>query len=361
MESLVKGVHHITLCPGGAQEDVDFFTQVLAQRLVKQTVLMDGSIPIYHLYYGNADADIGSIATTFPYSRKAGRAGSGQLSATSYTIPDGTITFWKDHFDKHKAEHSGVQERFGRKYLRVRHPAGLLFEVIEDSSDKRNPWTTKEVGKDVATHGFFGAVLSVRDVRDQESFFVDALGFKKVGVDGPYHRFEVPGTGTGRYVDLHHEPDRAPGSWGFGAGTAHHIAFNLDTDDAMIKQKAVYEELGFTDCSEIKDRFYFHSMYTRSPGGILIECTSNVPGGFYQDESPEELGTKLHLPPWYEDQRQAIVAQLEPITVPEENRPKPGTTAVPAAVLEAQKAKHPESVEENKIPLSHYKAKFVKN
>ena len=64
MESLVKGVHHITLCPGGAQEDVDFFTKVLGQRMVKQTVLMDGSIPIYHLYYANADVEIGSVATT---------------------------------------------------------------------------------------------------------------------------------------------------------------------------------------------------------------------------------------------------------------------------------------------------------
>ena len=195
MGSLVQHVHHITLCPRGAQQDLDFFTQVLGQRLVKQTVLMDGSIPIYHFYYGNADADVGSIATCFPYSRKPGRAGSGQLSCTSYTVPNGAITFWREHFDRHQAEHSGVQERFGTKYLRVRHPAGLLFEVIEESGDGRNPWMTKEITGDVATRGFFGAVLSVRDVRDQESFFVDALGFRKVGVDGPCHRFEVPGTG----------------------------------------------------------------------------------------------------------------------------------------------------------------------
>jgi glyoxalase family protein len=155
-------------------------------------------------------------------------------------------------------------------------------------------------------------------------------------------------------IDLHHEPDRAPGSWGFGAGTAHHIAMNLETDEALAKQKAWYEELGFTDTSEIKDRFYFHSMYTRSPGGILVECTANVPGGFYQDETPEELGTKLHLPPWYEDQRDAIVSQLEPITVPEENRPKSGTTATPAHVIAA---KH-DPVEESKVPLSRYKAAF---
>jgi len=354
MKSLVQGVHHITLCPGGAQQDIDFFTQVLGQRLVKQTVLMDGSIPIYHLYYGNGDADVGSIATSFPYSRKPGRAGSGQLSCTSYTVPNGAITFWKDHFDRHRAEHSGVQERFGTKYLRVRHPAGLLFEVIEESGDKRNPWTTTDIPRDVGTRGFFGAVLSVRDVRDQESFFVDALGFRKVGVDGPYHRFEVQGTGAGRIVDLHVEPERAPGSWGFGAGTAHHIAFNVETDNALVKQKAVYEELGFTDASEIKDRFYFHSMYVRSPGGILVECTANVPGGFYQDEAPEDLGTKLHLPPWYEDQREAIVSQLEPITVPEQNRPRPATKSAPRPVTAAHQA----SGNEPQVPLSRYRATF---
>jgi glyoxalase family protein len=94
MKSLVQGIHHLTLCPGGAQQDIDFFTQVLGQRLVKQTVLMDGNIPIYHFYYGNADADVGSIATCFPYSRKPGRAGSGQLSCTSYTVPNGAIAFW---------------------------------------------------------------------------------------------------------------------------------------------------------------------------------------------------------------------------------------------------------------------------
>ena len=89
MESLVKGVHHITLCVGGAQEDVDFFTKVLGQRMVKQTVLMDGSIPIYHLYYANADVELGSVATSFPYSRKPGRAGSGRLGAGACTFRRG--------------------------------------------------------------------------------------------------------------------------------------------------------------------------------------------------------------------------------------------------------------------------------
>jgi len=49
-----------------------------------------------------------------------------------------------------------------------------------------------------------------------------------------------------------------------------------------------------------------------------------VPGGFYVDELPEELGTHLNLPPWYEEQRDVILSQLEPVTVPEANRPKAG-------------------------------------
>jgi glyoxalase family protein len=353
MSTQLKGIHHITLCPGNAQQDFDFFTDVLGQRLVKQTVLMDGRIPIYHLYYGNADADVGSIATSFPYSRRPGRSGSGQVAATSYAVPGGVLPFWERHFDRHHVHRSAVRERFGRKYLQVTHPAGLLFELVEDPADTRRPWTTAEISADVATRGFFGAVLSVRDVDEMERFLVEALGFRKRGVDGPYHRFDIPGVAVAATLDLHHEPGRAAGSWGFGSGTAHHIAFNVDSDEDLVRQKALYEELGYTDASELKDRYYFHSMYVRSPGGVLVECTSNVPGGFFLDETADELGTRLHLPPWYEEQHADIVAMLEPLSVPDRQPARAplarGTMQMPAA--------HPASV---RVTLSRTKAEFIK-
>ncbi len=352
MASFVQGIHHITLCPGSAQEDLDFYTQILGQRLVKQTVLMDGRIPIYHFYWGNGDAEVGSIATSFPYSRRRGRPGSGQITITAYAVPYGTAPFWNDHFARHKVEHSEIQERFGAKFVRVRHPAGMLFEVVETQNDRRRPWTTDQIKADVATRGFFGAVMSVRTVEEQEQFLVEALGFRKLGVDGDYHRFEAGGRGPGSIIDLHHEPTRPPGSWTFGAGTAHHIAFNVETDDALVAQKALYEELGYTDASDIKDRFYFHSMYVRSPGGILVECTANVPGGFYIDETPDDLGRHLNLPPWYEEKREDILTMLEPIIVPEANRPRPGTVRnrvplEPAALTPAG------------VPLTRTRAEFI--
>jgi glyoxalase family protein len=314
---------------------------------------MDGRIPIHHLYYGNADADTGSITTSFPYSRRAGRPGSGQIAATCYAVPVGATSFWKDHLDRHGVDHDGIQERFGKRFIHLRHPAGLSFELMESAGDTRRPWTTPCISADVASRGFFGAVMSVREVPEQERFLVDALGLRKVGIDGAYHRYEIPGGAFDHTIDLLHEPDRAPGSWIFGSGTFHHIAFHVDTDDDLVQQKALYEELGYTDASEIKDRYYFHSMYVRSPGGVLVECTANVTGGFYQDEAPEELGTKLHLPPWYEEQRDEIIRRLEPLNVPAAFQPKPGAAATrPAAVPVA-------AARTSGISLSRTKADFA--
>src|SRR5438046_258412 len=195
---VIYGLHHITLCASGAQEDVDFITQVLGLRLIKQTVLFDGRYAHYHLYYGNANAEVGSVLTTFPYRRIPGRPGSGQISATSYAVSKGTLPFWKDHLNRHKIEHSGIQERFGQQFIRFTHPSGLLLEVIEDANDTRAGWATDQIDSQVAARGFHGPVLSVREVEEEERFFIEALGFRKTGVDGPYHRFEIGSGGAGK-------------------------------------------------------------------------------------------------------------------------------------------------------------------
>jgi glyoxalase family protein len=119
---------------------------------------------------------------------------------------------------------------------------------------------------------------------------------------------------------LVHEPDRPQGSWIFGSGTPHHLALEVPNDEALAEQKALYDELGYTDCSEIKDRNYFHSIYCRCPGGILVECAATAPGGFAKDEPFDELGTHMLLPPWFEPRRAEIMAMLEPIVVPEPRR-----------------------------------------
>jgi glyoxalase family protein len=352
MASLVKGIHHITVCASGAQEDLDFMTKVVGHRLIKQTVLFDGRYAHYHLYYANANAEVGSVMTTFPYKRVPGRAGSGQIQATAYSVAKDSLKFWADHLKRHTVDNSGIQERFGGTFIRFRHPSGLLLEMVENSSDTRTGWTTKEISSDVANRGFYGPVLSIRELGEQERFLTEALGFRKSGSDGAYHRFEVGEGGPARTLILHHEPERHQGSWGFGAGTAHHLALEVESDEALAQQKNLYEELGYTDCSEIKDRNYFHSIYTRSPGGVLTECAAMAEGGFTRDEPWEALGSSLLLPPWFEHQRAEIVKMLEPIMVPEENLPTTAGIAARSATVSRSGASTVATARSGSVPAA---------
>ena len=83
---------------------------------------------------------------------------------------------------------------------------------------------------------------------------------------------------------------------------------------------------------------YFHSVYCRCPGGILVEVAATVPGGFSVDEPYDQLGSQLLLPPWFEHQRPEILKMLDPIKVPESNRAvaaKPPAQSAPVAAAPA--------------------------
>ncbi len=58
--------------------------------------------------------------------------------------------------------------------------------------------------------------------------------------------------------------------------------------------------------------FYFKSLYFRESNGILFEIATDGPG-FTVDGDVEHLGEKLDLPPFLEDQRAEIEANLAPI------------------------------------------------
>jgi len=65
----------------------------------------------------------------------------------------------------------------------------------------------------------------------------------------------------------------------------------------------------------VLDRVYFHSVYFREPGGVLLELATDPPG-FALDEPVEHLGESLKLPPWLEEYRGQITSVLPPIALP---------------------------------------------
>jgi glyoxalase family protein len=60
------------------------------------------------------------------------------------------------------------------------------------------------------------------------------------------------------------------------------------------------------------DRYYFKSIYVREPNGILFELATDGPG-FDVDESEDQLGERLALPPFLEPRRAEIESRLHAV------------------------------------------------
>jgi glyoxalase family protein len=310
----VRGTHHLTFCVGGAQEDYDFHVRLLGLKSVKKTVLFDGEIPIYHLYYGNRLGDKSTLFTAFPYRQAGwmGRRGTNQLKILELSVPADAIGFWSDRLKAFGVEHDPV-ELFGTQRLNFKHPCGIDYTIVGDPEpDSREPYDDT-VSAEYAIRGVYGTTTSVREPEPMSFFITEGLGGTLLRSEGKHHQFQIGDSeGHGRMLELVEEPDLPQGTWQFGEGTIHHHALDAVTAANQAVVKDWFVGLGFTDVSDVKDRGYFYSVYMRSPGGALIELAYSTPEGFLIDEAQDELGTHMCIPPHWEDRR-AEIAQLEPI------------------------------------------------
>jgi len=87
----LQGIHHITAISGSAHRNYRFYTTVLGMRMVKKTVNFDDP-GTYHLYYGNEQADPGTLLTFFPWEGSAvGRQGAGQVGRIYLKAEPGSL------------------------------------------------------------------------------------------------------------------------------------------------------------------------------------------------------------------------------------------------------------------------------
>ena len=316
----IRGTHHLTFCVGGAQEDYDFHVRTLGLKSVKKTVLFDGEIPIYHLYYGNGAGDGSTILTAFPYRQAGwmGKRGTNQLKTLMLSVPADAIGFWADRLSSAGIDNE-ESEAFGTQRLNFAHPCGIPYTIVgEPGPDDREPYEGGGVSGEHAIRGAYGTITSLRDPGPMDFFLTEGMGGERIASDGAQHQYRI-GTdeGYGRNIELVEEPDLPQGTWQFGEGTIHHHAFDAVSEESQAAVKDWIVGLGFTDVSDVKDRGYFFSVYCRTPGGALFEFAYPTPQGFLIDEAADELGTKMCIPPHWEHRR-AEISQLEPIETVEE-------------------------------------------
>jgi len=305
--------HHVTLCVGGAQEDYDFHTKVLGLKNVKKTALYDGTVPIRHFYYGNDLGEESTLITAFPMrqSKRLGKKGNDQIGVLSLSAPATALGFWKKRLADHGFSVT-EGERFGQKLLKFQHPCGIDYEIVGLDEDDRKPYTGAGIPEDKAIRGTHGITVTTREIERAGEFLQDGWNLTAESTpDGMYTRWAFGKGGTGKIVDIRHEPNMENGTWTFGEGTIHHCAFQVADLDVQNDVKMNLEGLGFTDTSDVKDRGYFWSVYVRTPAGALFEATVSKPEGMLIDESYEELGTSLQIPPVFQDQRAELVRFLE--------------------------------------------------
>ncbi len=300
----LEGLHHITAITGNAQQNVDFYVDLLGLRMVKKTVNFDQP-DVYHLYYGDETGTPGSILTFFEFPEAIpGRAGDGMVHTIQWRVAsEDSIAFWH-----HRLEQAGVATERDTGYLRFADPEGLAHELVAvDVGDAPLVAQAGDVPAEHALQGFHG-VRAYSGNPDDSARLLQRLGFTAQETDGAWVV-----RGEDRHAELRYEtPPAQPGIQ--SGGTVHHIAWSA-ADDAELELFRGVATDGGARPTPIIDRQYFHSVYFREPSGVLFEIASRDIG-FDLDEPRESLGEALKLPPQHERLRPQLEERLTPLVNP---------------------------------------------
>ncbi|MCC7447142.1 MAG: VOC family protein [Anaerolineae bacterium] len=350
----VQGLHHITLVCASAQRTVDFYTRVLGQRLVKQTVNFDDPSS-YHLYFGNETGTPGSAITFFEWPHAAkGYPGIGGTHHFALAVADYQgLLKWKRHLIDLGIPVTGPLDRHYFKSIYFNDPDGVFLEIatqgpgwaVDEAPDKLGmeyreppadmvisnrdeeriraetwPEPVPDITADMAlSQGMHHITAIGADIQRTHAFFGELLGMRRVKMtsnfDDPDSAHWYWGVSDGKPGTLITYFERRPDKSRIarmGVGQTHHFALTVPDEDTQLEWR---EKLIRAGCrvSDVKDRVYFKSIYTSDPDGHIVELATLGPG-FMLDESAANLGQRLMLPPWLEQHRTQIESNLTPIT-----------------------------------------------
>ena len=349
----ILGLHHITLVSANAQRTLDFYTHVLGQRLVKQTVNFDdpGS---YHLYFGDETGRPGTAITFFEWpGAQRGQPGLGGTHHFALAVADyDGLLKWKRRLTDLGCTVDGPLDRHYFKSIYFTDPDGAILEIatrgpgwaideapealgrefrappaemLVNNRDQARigalvwPEPVDEITPDMAlSQGMHHITAIGGDIQRTQAFFGDLLGMRRVkqtsNFDDPKSAHWYWGVGDGRPGTLityfERDPQRERPAR-MGAGQTHHFALAVADEAVQLewREKLVRAMLRV---SPVMDRIYFKSIYTNDPDGHIVELATLGPG-FLHDEAPARLGRALQLPPWLEPRRPEIEARLKPL------------------------------------------------
>jgi len=298
----LEGIHHITAITGDAPRNVDFYTRVLGLRLVAKTVNQDDPT-VYHLFYADENGRPGSELTFFEYPHATpGRPGAGMVHRIVSSLGSpGALDFWE-----RRLAGEGIDTARSDDALTFADFEGLGHELLV--SDANEPLVAEhpDIPSEHALQGFVGVRAHSADPEGSAGLLEQALRAVPAGE----RTWELRGERRGGTITWDPSPEE-PGVQ--SAGSVHHVAWGTTVDE----HPAWHQHLRAAGVrtTDVIDRYYFHSIYFREPGGVLYEIADDGPG-FTRDLPREEFGSKIILPPWLEERRAEVEARLTPLPDP---------------------------------------------
>ncbi|MFA5692593.1 MAG: DUF896 domain-containing protein [Acholeplasmataceae bacterium] len=304
----IKGIHHISNLVNHPQENIEFYTSLMGLRLIKKAVNFDDA-STYHFYYGNNNADIGTVITSFPIGEntKDGVKGGGQIVSTYYNIPKGSFDFWLERIKSFDLNVS-IINRFNKKHLVFSDYLGITNELVEEDSNRVNIYSFNGIHKNNAILGFNGALAHSKSPEETLDFFINILGASVSLEDDNYYRLNLNSNFAG-ILDLSKKSFK---KGNLSKGTVHHIAFSVDSLEDLLKFKEKIEKLNIF-VTKVRERQFFKAIYFKEPGGMIIELSTMKPG--FNSSEIDDQGTKLFLPNHFLDKRELIESKLIPVYV----------------------------------------------
>lgn len=321
MDTQIRGLHHVTAMTSSAEKIYRFFTDILGLRMIKKTVNQD-DIATYHLYFTD---DLGSAGTDmtffdFPNIRK-GTKGTNTISRTSFRVPnDASLEYWVKRFDEHDIAHGEISERFEKKYLEFEDFDNQRYQIISDQNNVGvaggTPWKNSNVPAESSIIGLGPAFVTVQNFDHMKLVLESVLGFRLTADDGQFYQFEIGEGGNGATIIVEHREDLPVAGEGFG--NVHHLALRVADKDALQHWIKTINDLEFPN-SGFVERFYFASEYFMAAPGVLFELATDGPG-FLEDETYENAGEILSLPPFLEPKREEIEDYVRPFDTSDANK-----------------------------------------
>ena len=305
----LNGLHHLTAVTAEAPSNYNFYTRTLGLRMVKKTVNQDDT-SAYHLFYADGLGSPGTDITFFDWPVGPERRGTHSICRTGLRIKgEAAFSWWSDHFNERGVTFEKAAEKHGRLTLDFEDFEGQRLTLIDDDGEGEvHPWHESPVPPEHQIRGLGPITLSVPDLLPTEAILTQAMGMTKAREFSNTSVFKM--NGSGPVSELHVRTDKGLPVAQQGAGSVHHVAFNIPSADYEAWAKRL-KELRIPNSGPV-DRFWFKSLYFREPNGILFEIATDGPG-FATDESLENLGKTLSLPPFLEAKRAQIEAGLKPL------------------------------------------------